>query len=543
MRVRIEEIVIGSLAGGLAGAALLSSFAAGRSLLPPADWPAWLAAIAALIGAVIGGWLLADQPETEHVRGVRYIADPARARRALEAHEAALAGGPPTGVEIGGVKLARKREVGHMYICGLPGSGKTVLLSSIIRQALRRGDLVFVHDPKGDYTAQIESCLLGPWDERAALWAIGRDVATPPQAVEFARVVIGRGGERGDNAFFYDNASRLLAAVIIGLQNAIGEAWSWSDLYQQLARPPKDLIAYAAEIDPMILAAFPSADMGGEWTGAEKSILSTLAQRTAWLASMAAVDDGTRRPFAFRPLLRNVGTSKMLPPIAWNNNANYATAAESLFGAMLAILASIIASPDLAERDASAPGAWLILDEFPQLGKEAIRAIQKIEEIGRSRGIRVVKALQDESQITALLGRDAAGPILSMQSTKVYCRCADGTAHEVAKRIGEREVRAYRSTAEHGAVAGKQAETRREPVLTPDALMGLHVTDRGPEILVHIEDTIGRLVQPFGPRPDHSRPAFVESAAWRDGLIARQPARPPTPTPEPATAAPTPIED
>lgn len=534
MKVRIEEIMIGCLSGGLAGAALLSGLAAGRSMIPPEDWAAWTAAVLAIAGAIAGAWILADQPETEHVRGVRFFPDPAQARRALTSQETALAGGPADGIEIGGVRLARKREVGHLYVCGLPGSGKTVLLSSIVRQAVARGDLVFLHDPKGDYAAQIGGCLLGPWDDRAWLWSVGRDVATRPQAVEFARVVIGRGGEKGDNAFFYENAGRLLAAVIIGLQSEKPDAWGWRDLHSKIAKNPKNMIEFAAAFDAGVLTAFPSLAIGGEWTGAEKSILSTLAQRTAWLASMAAVDDGTRHPFAFRPVLRRMGSGKRLPPILFNNNANYASAAESLFGSMLAILAGIIASPDLDERDAAAPGAWLILDEFPQLGKESIKAIQKIEEIGRSRGVRVIKALQDESQITALLGRDAAGPILSMQSAKIYCRCADGTAQEVAKRLGDREVRAYKSTAEHGAIAGKQSETRREPVLTPDALMGLAVTGDGPEILMHVQDCIGKLVQPFGEKPEQTQPAFVESAAWRDGIIAPIPqAAPPPETAEP----------
>lgn len=130
MKVRIEEIMIGCLSGGLAGAALLSGLAAGRSMIPPEDWAAWTAAVLAIAGAIAGALILADQQETEHVRGVRFFPDPAQARRALTSQETALAGGPADGIEIGGVRLARKREVGHLYVCGLPGSGKTVLLSS-----------------------------------------------------------------------------------------------------------------------------------------------------------------------------------------------------------------------------------------------------------------------------------------------------------------------------------------------------------------------------------------------------------------------------
>lgn len=64
--------------------------------------------------------------------------------------------------------------------------------------------------------------------------------------------------------------------------------------------------------------------------------------------------------------------------------------------------------------------------------------------------------------------------------------------------------------------------------------MGLAVTGDGPEILMHVQDCIGKLVQPFGEKPEQTQPAFVESAAWRDGIIAPIPqAAPPPETAEP----------
>lgn len=43
---------------------------------------------------------------------------------------------------------ARVREVGHFYAAGLPTAGKTVLLATVIDQALARGDRLVVRDPK-----------------------------------------------------------------------------------------------------------------------------------------------------------------------------------------------------------------------------------------------------------------------------------------------------------------------------------------------------------------------------------------------------------
>jgi type IV secretory pathway TraG/TraD family ATPase VirD4 len=257
----------------------------------------------------------------------------------------------------------------------------------------------------------------------------------------------------------------------------------------------------------------PSFFSGGDISPAEKNILSTLAQRTGWIAQMAAADGTSRERFSIRAWLQGHGPALMI----LNNNPNHQTAAEGLFGSILALAASVVASADLPEVSADESGTWFILDEFPQLGKDSFPHIQKIEELGRSRGVRVVKALQDESQLTALVGREKAAPILSMQSTKIYCRVSDTTAEAVAKRIGEREIRRYQSTADGGALPGKSAMPDRQQVINPSDLLGLQETREGIEIVVHIEDSMGKTIQPFVQKAPAIAEAFVESAAWRDG--------------------------
>lgn len=84
-----------------------------------------------------------------------------------------------------------------------------------------------------------------------------------------------------------------------------------------------------------------------------------------------------------------------------------------------------------------------------------------------------------------------------MQSTKIYCRVSDTTAEAVAKRIGEREIRRYQSTADGGALPGKSAMPDRQQVINPSDLLGLQETREGIEIVVHIEDVMGKTVQPL----------------------------------------------
>jgi len=530
LQVRVEEIIIGALAGAVAGLGASMPLIAGVHWQWPAVgfWNAFQEAFAgtmALAGAAVIGYMAANQPEIDHRRGVRYYSNTAQAQRALQSQETELMSqeqrkGEVRGVEIGGVELSRKREAGHIYCAGLPGGGKTVLLFSIIQQVRARGDKVLLHDPKGDYTSKLppaDVVLLGPWDARAQLWDVSKDMDSPARAQEFARIVVGDGGARGENSFFYNSARSLLASLIRSMR----PGWTWRDLYQILLGDPAQMVRMAATVDPQIQSLFPSFFVGGkDVSAAEKNILSTLAERTSWISNMAAVDTPERRRFSLRSWLLQGG----METVVLNNNANFSSAAEPLFGALLAVAAAVVSSADMPEIGADARGLWCILDELPQLGRDAFPSIQKIEELGRSRGVRVVRALQDESQLAALVGREKAAPMLAMQGTRIYCKVSDYTAKAIADRLGEREIIRYSTTAQSGAVAGKTATPDRQQVISPGDLMGLAITPAGPEIIMQIGDVMGRLVQPFPPQAAAAEPQFVESEAWRDGPQFQQPA-------------------
>jgi hypothetical protein len=129
--------------------------------------------------------------------------------------------------------------------------------------------------------------------------------------------------------------------------------------------------------------------------------------------------------------------------------------------------------------------------------------------------------LQEESQITALLGRDKAEPVLRVQRARAYLGCEANTADAVVKRIGKREILLIETTAQSGALQGKTMRPDSRDVLSQSDLLGLKVTESGPEMLLHIGDVIGKLVQPFGPKRPGQAEAFVESNEWKFGRMAR----------------------
>jgi len=543
IKVRAEEVVIGGLLGWGVGAAIAAAFVHGLPTLFPSLHGSTADVLrAGLVWAVAGGcalyggWMAARQEQDSHVNGVRYVADFKVARRALQQIETrqfseTQRAGKVHGVKIGGVELSRERETGGFYIAGVTGAGKTAILNSIIEPVLARGDRLFLHDPKGDLTARYwkgdgSVVILGPWDARAAVWDAAADMPDPADANQFAAAACGATAAAGQNKSFHDNAATVLAGLIKSHMVG-GSAWSWRDLRAAFAAGPKAMIEQAARGDDAARTAMPSVFVGGEMTSGERAVLSVLTSASRWLTAYAAVDAAeTDRPrFSLRKWLTGEAHANVRIVII-NSNARYSEACEGIFGAMLSIVASMAASAALPEVSADAPnGLWVVVDESPQLGAPALMAIQKITELGRSRGVRVITAMQDESQLEGVVGREKAAPMLSVQGSRIYLHASDKLADAVSRRMGEREIQRIETTAQSGAVAGKVKRATTQRVIQPSDLLGLHVRRNEPptgvELILQTEDVLGRLVQPF-PRlvPDSEQaPKLIESEAWRMGTL------------------------
>ncbi|WP_297920250.1 type IV secretion system DNA-binding domain-containing protein [Metallibacterium sp.] len=557
--VRGEEIILGALLGALAGLATLTPILLTASRLAPAGWLALLhmprgslvdrmlyvlAWAVPLAGAVGGGWYFGRQESEQHMRGARLYRDPEEAADVLAGIESARMSEAQRkdqvrGIVIGGVELSRRRETEHAVMTGLPGGGKTVgVIFPVLDQVLARGDRVIAHDSKGDITAARfdadTSVLLGPWDERAAIWDAGADFFSPALVDEFAASVCGADPKTaGQNLSFHIGAALLLRGLIKARMTA-GESWTWTTLADDLALMPRDLIQRAAKGDALVSKACPtafSADPNAELGRGEQAMLSILSTSAAFIMQFAAVQraqgSGARLFSLRRWLLGEADTQTSL--VILNNNAQYAKVAKAIFGAMLTVISALASSASMPEKSADAAGLWLILDEARQLGPAGLEAANTVAEVGRSRGVRVLLGLQDAEQLAAEVGRDVAAPMLSMQGLRLYLRAAPGAAENLVRTVGEREIQRIQSTAQAGAVQGKTATYDRVPVCNPADFCGLGVRADGEyldvELIAQADDVLCRLVQRVDPRNYRPRcPALMPSQAWSHGaLIALQP--------------------
>ena len=558
IRVRFEELLIGALCGALAGYAiglpllllagpvltgwhaLLMQTSPGESFLQAIAH--MLIAALGIVGAGWGAWFASQQRSEEHIDGVLYLPEFARAGRALEKLQRAdmseaQRSGRVHGIVIGGVELSRSAETRHLMMIGLQGGGKTVLIDSVIDQIEQRHDRKMLFDPKKDFVKSrynpATTVLLGPWDDRAVVWDAAADFDEPKRAEEFCQVLY-QVAARPEYKRWTGGAARIVAGLIkadmLDARSANKAAgWSWATVAHQIkALSDVDMIKRAAVGDSVIRTLIPNAFSTGTLTKDEIAITNTIPEGIDLVTMLAAVD--AARPDALRFSFRRWLTREAhreIDTVIFNYDENYQTAAAAIFGAMSAVISSVVNS-SLPEKSADAPdGLWYLVDEAHQLGAEGLTRLKSLAAVGRSRGMRLIIATQDESQFIEALGRDKAAPSLALAGTRIYAQTSPENARSICDRAGERKVLQITNTSTGGAVQGKTAIAQTLPALLASDFTSLRVRRErrwwnpldplGAEIIMQSGATFGRLIQAFAARRPDIAPAFLPCEAWKWG--------------------------
>jgi hypothetical protein len=171
---------------------------------------------------------------------------------------------------------------------------------------------------------------------------------------------------------------------------------------------------------------------------------------------------------------------------------------------------------------------WMILDEFPQLGK--LESFGSILEVGRSKGVCVVLGAQDIAQIQDIYGQYAGKTWSSLVGTQIVVRINAG---ETAQYISK-EVIGYATIEKTDIREGKIQPPRREQqlVLEPSEISDyLGADERGVRAVI-VGMTDAHIVTWPYTTVKNLREASVP-AAWLDAPRGKTPSTPEPDFPEP----------
>ena len=360
-----------------------------------------------------------------------------------------------------GLPMSRDRESRHCLISGSVGSGKTQTIQHMILEAMRWGDKMLILDTKGDMTERLpgEITLIAPQDKRSAVWDISADCVTKQDARELAARFI----PKSSDPMWAEAARELLVACIVSLQRENGAVWTWGDLHARA-------LLGADALKDMALAHHPAAAqmIGDPASKTAMSILTTFKAHIHVLEAMAeAWSAGDQEKFSAANWLIDPHATN---PVILQRDGRYPQLTNAWIGGLVSLLSSHVCSPAFSE--SSQRRIWLFLDEFPQL--EAMDDLAALLDLGRSKGVCVVLAAQDTSQIRIRYGRDRTNAWLSMIGTHIIGRMNPGEgAEDISRAIGMQEIeREARSKSRSGGNSSVNISTEHSlrPVMPPSEL-------------------------------------------------------------------------
>ncbi len=401
-----------------------------------------VALLTAIITSLTAGmtYYLATEPvdAVKHISGRRLWRGHAAIIQARQALRRAIGLSGP-GLSIApGLTIGRSHEVEHIGIFGTTGAGKSVIARWLANQTLKRGDKIIFHDSKGDVTACLPTSdfiLLAPQNQHSYAWDVAADMISMQDARELATRLI----PDSHDPMWAAAAREVLTGIIVYLQRNSPGFWTWQDLFDAAFLPAGQLVS-------LLETAYPSAARFVELTPEghpTRTSFGILVNTWAELASVVRplADAWGQCPPAQRLSLRrwladcNDGLPKVL---VLQRSPRYPALSAAWIGAAIDCIASTAASPELP--DSQSRRIWLMLDEFPQLGK--LRAFRQLLEVGRAKGIACVLAMQDSQQLAALYGDAESKTILTLLGQKIIGRMPAGpSAAMIADElVGKRDV-------------------------------------------------------------------------------------------------------
>jgi len=473
--------------------------------------------LGAALGLIAGGalgWKLGDIPGEIHVRGSRLT------RKTKVLQRAVLRASPPIKGKNSGIwvhpqiQLTEHLETSHALIVGGAGAGKTTILWPLIQQVIDRGDRAIIFSFKGDFEQRIgqgeaigrQFALLAPWDDRSAVWAVGRDIRTRLDAEALAATLIPETPGSKADPMWTQGSRSLLVGIISDVQREHGEKWGFAELAKRSAEALSDFATLKKIIERESPQAYALIS-GGASSKTTASFLATISSYLTQVINLGVAADCLKETARGKQWSVNRWLAgKGIPPIAVLGFRPSAKHLSQAWGASI-IEQIVLKLSDLPDVSPDRRRVWLILDEVPKLGQ--VPSITDALETLRSKGVRVVLGAQGIDQIEEVYSKGVARSWATQTAIKVIGRITEPESQKWASGlIGERELERYAAQYNvqsgngngGGSTSGGGYQRTKESVVLPGEFGSIvSVTKTGPRAILHVagSDHVGLLDWPF----------------------------------------------
>jgi|GEM_PF-372054 len=328
------------------------------------------------------------------------------------------------------IKIPKRLETQHCFLIGATGTGKSMIIKSMLQHIRQRRERAIVFDVKGEYVSLFYDpshgdLIFNPLDSRCLRWSILNDLTDRKIVKDFAASFIPQ--PQYGEPFFPLAARAVLAGILrcfLQLKER-GENVKNEDIVRLIFSPTEKIEQFLLNFHDPAATYIPTKAAGPQSAGVHASLM----QYAESLELLAGIDGF----FSFKQWVKNEEqrTGFLFLPIF----PDVKETLSPLFTAVIDLLfIQILSLPDNLNRR-----IWIVIDELSQLHK--LNTLQNFITLARSKGGCAIVGLQDFGVIDAVYGRSLRETLWNNTANKVVLRVdAPDTAQYLASSLGMAEI-------------------------------------------------------------------------------------------------------
>ena len=351
------------------------------------------------------------------------------------------------------MRVPARNEAQHFQLIGDTGTGKTTLISQILRQIQERGHSAIVYDPACEYIQRFfdeerGDIVLNPLDARCPYWGPAQEMRKNAEADAIAESLYAPTTDSKDE-FFHQTPAQIFAHLL------------------KQGPTPHELAAWMAsalEIEARVKGTEMEHYIGIKAGPQRAGVLSSLGLIAKSLRLLPTLEQAGGRTWS-----ANRWSEERKGWIFITSRPNERVALRPLHSLWIDLLVMRLLS---RPRPGQKP-VWFVIDELASL-QQLPKLHTAITENRKSQNP-LVLGFQGKAQLEVIYGH-LAEVMLSQPATKIFLRTTEPKAAEwVSKAIGNIEIERLKETKHAGERPGKNFTVDRqiEPLVMDSEIEGL----------------------------------------------------------------------